>query len=88
MLKTLRITSLIASDSGNMRSHCCCILGIEGRLRNKGLYRKTGHCGGIKRKNRRCEGKGDVVSPLVAQAKAFALRIDPRPSAGTRKTKS
>lgn len=79
MLKTLRITSLIAVILAICGVIAVVFWGLKGDSEIRAYIEKPGIVEELKRKIGDAKGKGDVVSPLVAQAKAFALRIDPPP---------
>lgn len=79
MLKTLRITSIIA-----LAATVCCViaivvLGLRGDSEILAYLSNPGVVDKAKDEIQADESKKDVESPLVAQLKAFALRIDPPP---------
>jgi hypothetical protein len=79
MLKTLRITSLIAMVVAAFGVIVILIFGLRGNPEIKALLESRGIIETIKDKIDAEGKKEDAMSPLVAQAKKFALRIDPPP---------
>ncbi|MHC4905080.1 MAG: hypothetical protein ACYTEN_04565 [Planctomycetota bacterium] len=79
MLKTLRITSIIAVILAFCGAAALIFMGLKGNSQVKAVLSSPGIVEQFKGKVKDQDKKDDKSSPLVAQAKAFALRIDPPP---------
>jgi hypothetical protein len=79
MLKTLRITSIIAVIVALCGVAALVFMGLKGNPQVKAVLNKPGIVEQFKDHVEDQETKDDKSSPLVVQAKAFALRIDPPP---------
>ncbi|MDH4201280.1 MAG: hypothetical protein OEV87_00095 [Phycisphaerae bacterium] len=79
MLKTLRITSIIAVILAFCGAAALIFMGLKGNSQVKAVLSSPGIVEQFKDKVKDQDKKDDKSSPLVAQAKAFAFRIDPPP---------
>ena len=79
MLKTLRITSIIAVIVAVCGAAALVFMGLKGNPQVNAVLDTPGIVEQFKGKVKDQDIKDDKSSPLVAQAKAFALRIDPPP---------
>ncbi|MCI0499187.1 MAG: hypothetical protein L0Y36_05860 [Planctomycetales bacterium] len=80
MLKTLQITSLIAVILAVCGVAGIVLWGLKGDPEIRALIDKPGAIEELQATfGQQQKGKEDAVSPLVSQAKKFALRIDPPP---------
>jgi len=79
MLKTLRITSIIAVILAFCGAAALVFMGLKENSQVKAVLNNPGIVEQFKDKVKDQDKKDDKSSPLVAQAKAFALRIDPPP---------
>lgn len=79
MLKTLKITSIISVVAAGGVVVILTLFALRGNPEVRAFLNRPGVVERFKDKVNTEGGKEDVSSPLVAQAKAFALRIDPPP---------
>lgn len=79
MLKTLRITSLIATVVAIAGVVVILLYALKGNSEIREFLASPGIIESIEGQNKSQETKTSKVPPLVAQAKKFALRIDPPP---------
>ena len=79
MLKTLRITSLIALVAAVCGVITIAVFGLRGDSEILAFLAKPGVVDEAKEKIKPDDNKKEDESPLVTQLKAFALRIDPPP---------
>ena len=79
MLKTLRIASIAAAAAAVCVVILVAVFGLKGDPEKEAYLAKEGIVSQYKAKAGLSPNKEDKVAPLVAQAKLFALRIDPPP---------
>jgi hypothetical protein len=79
MLKTLRITSFIAAILALCGTAAIIFMGLKENPKVKTFLEGPGIVERFKDKFKDQGKKNDKISPLVVQAKEFALRIDPPP---------
>lgn len=79
MLKTLKLTSLFAVIAAGLAVVILIIFGFKGNPEVSKLIGSPGVKERFKDTKGKADKKDDITSPLVVQARAFALRIDPPP---------
>lgn len=79
MLKTLRITSLLAMLAAASGVAVILVIGLKGNPEIKTVLESPDIIASIRKKISAEDTKQDTLSPLVVQAQKFALRIDPPP---------
>lgn len=79
MLKTLRVTSIIAVVLAVCGTVATFFMGLKGNPEVKAFLDSPGVVDRFKAKGTKPTEKADKTPPLVAQAHEFALRIDPPP---------
>lgn len=79
MLKTLRIASITAVAAAVCVVIMVAVFGLKGDSAKEAYLAQEGVIGRYTAKADNAPKKEDTVSPLVTQAKLFALRIDPPP---------
>lgn len=79
MLKTLRITSIIAVIIASLGVAVLIFMGLKENPKVRDFLDSPGIAARFKDRVEGKSGEEAKISPLVAQAKAFALRIDPPP---------
>ncbi|MHC4525611.1 MAG: hypothetical protein ACYSU8_08775 [Planctomycetota bacterium] len=88
MLKTLRVTSFVAVVLASCGAVAMFFMGLKGNPEVKAFLDSPGIVERFKDKAKNQDKKESKTPPLVAQAQAFALRIDPpppKPKVDTRK---
>ncbi len=79
MLKTLRITSFVLAGAAALGVLVLAVFGLRGSAEIKAFLNEPGVVSRLKGQAQTAVQSDDQTSPLVTQAKAFALRIDPPP---------
>jgi len=79
MLKTLRITGIVSVAAAAAGVLFVLVFGLRSDAKIEGLLALPSIVEQLKKTDRGGTQEKDMVSPLVSQAKAFALRINPPP---------